>query len=202
VQADEGAETGLPGRRFGSRAPSTGQDSGRHGGCRLLRSARSQISIVLFAVTLTGLLSASIWWKTRDLREQIRSSPAATSSREVIRRAARRRDPDIGGRQKPGPVCRHRGEDGSAYTLRPMTPERWQQVKALFNQALEREPSARAAFIAEHSGGDLELLTAAVATMGACTSPGATPAPPCHAAARRSRFISASGLPIRMMRRA
>jgi serine/threonine protein kinase len=38
-----------------------------------------------------------------------------------------------------------------------MTPERWQQVKSVFNQALEREPPQRLAFLAEHCGEDLEL---------------------------------------------
>ncbi|CAN5221654.1 hypothetical protein BH24PSE2_BH24PSE2_23710 [soil metagenome] len=38
-----------------------------------------------------------------------------------------------------------------------MSPERWQRIKELFGQALEREPSARAAFVAGHSNGDDEL---------------------------------------------
>ncbi len=38
-----------------------------------------------------------------------------------------------------------------------MTPERWQQVKLLFNRAMECEPAARAAFLIEHGGEDLEL---------------------------------------------
>jgi serine/threonine protein kinase len=38
-----------------------------------------------------------------------------------------------------------------------MTPERWQQVKLLFNRAMECEPAARAAFLTEHGGEDLEL---------------------------------------------
>jgi predicted Ser/Thr protein kinase/tetratricopeptide (TPR) repeat protein len=38
-----------------------------------------------------------------------------------------------------------------------LTPERWQQVKALFNEALEREGAARAAFLAERCGDDPEL---------------------------------------------
>lgn len=35
-----------------------------------------------------------------------------------------------------------------------MTPERWQKVKEIFQAALNREPSERAAFISEASGGD------------------------------------------------
>jgi serine/threonine protein kinase/tetratricopeptide (TPR) repeat protein len=38
-----------------------------------------------------------------------------------------------------------------------MTPERWQQVKSLFNRALECEPAARAAFLAQEGGEDSEL---------------------------------------------
>src|ERR1039457_179532 len=39
----------------------------------------------------------------------------------------------------------------------PMTPERWQQVKAIFDQAVDREPAARAAFLRERCGNDEEL---------------------------------------------
>jgi len=35
-----------------------------------------------------------------------------------------------------------------------MTPERWQQVKELFNSALEREQSQRSSFLAEACGDD------------------------------------------------
>jgi non-specific serine/threonine protein kinase/serine/threonine-protein kinase len=38
-----------------------------------------------------------------------------------------------------------------------MTPERWQRVEALFHLALEREPAARAAFVAESAAGDEAL---------------------------------------------
>lgn len=38
-----------------------------------------------------------------------------------------------------------------------MTPERWQQVKTLFHQALECEVPARAAFVADRCAGDPEL---------------------------------------------
>jgi serine/threonine protein kinase len=38
-----------------------------------------------------------------------------------------------------------------------MNPERWQQVKTLFHQALERDPLERAAFLAGHCAGDPEL---------------------------------------------
>jgi WD40 repeat protein/serine/threonine protein kinase len=38
-----------------------------------------------------------------------------------------------------------------------MTPERWQLVKAIFDQAVEREPASRAAFIHERCGNDEEL---------------------------------------------
>src|SRR6266496_405842 len=35
-----------------------------------------------------------------------------------------------------------------------MTPERWKQIDQIFHDALQREPSERAAFIAESCGGD------------------------------------------------
>src|SRR2546427_13188404 len=39
-----------------------------------------------------------------------------------------------------------------------MKPERWQKLDELFHVALEREPSARDAFLAEACGGDNDLL--------------------------------------------
>jgi hypothetical protein len=38
-----------------------------------------------------------------------------------------------------------------------MTPERWQQVERLYQAALEREPSQRAAFLQQVCAGDEEL---------------------------------------------
>ncbi len=38
-----------------------------------------------------------------------------------------------------------------------MTPERWQQVKHIFNAAVEQDPKYRPAFIAEACGADAEL---------------------------------------------
>jgi eukaryotic-like serine/threonine-protein kinase len=38
-----------------------------------------------------------------------------------------------------------------------MTPERWQQIKAIVNDALEREPGERAQFLAQACGGDAAL---------------------------------------------
>src|SRR6266851_6749114 len=38
-----------------------------------------------------------------------------------------------------------------------MTPERWQRVAELFEAALEKEPAARASFLAEAAGGDSTL---------------------------------------------
>jgi eukaryotic-like serine/threonine-protein kinase len=38
-----------------------------------------------------------------------------------------------------------------------MTPEQWQQVERLYQAALEREPSQRAAFLQEACAGDEEL---------------------------------------------
>jgi len=38
-----------------------------------------------------------------------------------------------------------------------MTPERWQQVKQIFNAAVEREPVLRSAFIADACGADTDL---------------------------------------------
>ena len=38
-----------------------------------------------------------------------------------------------------------------------MTPERWQQVKHIFNAAIEQEPKFRPAFLAEACGADAEL---------------------------------------------
>src|SRR2546421_10408499 len=38
-----------------------------------------------------------------------------------------------------------------------MTPERWQQVKALFHAALEREPKFRADFLVKACGADQSL---------------------------------------------
>ena len=40
-----------------------------------------------------------------------------------------------------------------------MTPERWQQIKRLCELALEREPEARAAFLAEACAADSRLRT-------------------------------------------
>jgi serine/threonine protein kinase/formylglycine-generating enzyme required for sulfatase activity/cephalosporin-C deacetylase-like acetyl esterase len=39
-----------------------------------------------------------------------------------------------------------------------MEPDRWRQVEGLYHAALERDPEVRAAFLAEASGGDKELL--------------------------------------------
>jgi hypothetical protein len=38
-----------------------------------------------------------------------------------------------------------------------MTPERWQQVKDIFDGAVECGPASRMAYIGEHCGGDEEL---------------------------------------------
>lgn len=38
-----------------------------------------------------------------------------------------------------------------------MKPDRWQQIKQVFNDALQREPSQRAAFLAEACGNDADL---------------------------------------------
>src|SRR2546423_12430501 len=38
-----------------------------------------------------------------------------------------------------------------------MTPERWQQIKALLESALERDPRERAAFLHEACAGDIAL---------------------------------------------
>src|SRR5215471_4451856 len=38
-----------------------------------------------------------------------------------------------------------------------MTPERWQQVKQIFQSALERSPAERAAFVAQACAGDPAL---------------------------------------------
>ncbi len=43
-----------------------------------------------------------------------------------------------------------------------MTIDQWRQVKDIFEASLEREPSARAQFIAEHCGGDDAIRQAAV----------------------------------------
>ena len=39
-----------------------------------------------------------------------------------------------------------------------MEPNRWREVERLYHAALERDPEVRAAFLAEASGGDDELL--------------------------------------------
>jgi hypothetical protein len=39
-----------------------------------------------------------------------------------------------------------------------MTPERWQQVKDIFDRAVERAPASRIAFIRECCGTDEEQL--------------------------------------------
>src|SRR5260221_7063415 len=39
-----------------------------------------------------------------------------------------------------------------------MEPNRWREVERIYHAALERDPEARAAFLAEASGGDDELL--------------------------------------------
>ncbi len=38
-----------------------------------------------------------------------------------------------------------------------MTPERWQQIKELFNSALEQEVAERSSFLTEACSGDEEL---------------------------------------------
>jgi eukaryotic-like serine/threonine-protein kinase len=38
-----------------------------------------------------------------------------------------------------------------------MTPERWQQVKEIFNSAIQYEPKGRAAFLLQACGGDEAL---------------------------------------------
>lgn len=53
-----------------------------------------------------------------------------------------------------------------------MTPERWQQVKALFDQALEREPSEQQAFLAGACGGDVDLRREVTALLGALEDAG------------------------------
>src|SRR5262245_29437777 len=40
-----------------------------------------------------------------------------------------------------------------------MTPERWQQLKQIFQSALERDPSERSAFLHQACAGDAELLS-------------------------------------------
>ncbi len=39
-----------------------------------------------------------------------------------------------------------------------MQPDRWREVERLYHAALERDPEARTAFLAEASGGDEDLL--------------------------------------------
>ena len=39
-----------------------------------------------------------------------------------------------------------------------MTPERWEQVRALFDDAVDRAPETREAFLQEACGGDVDLL--------------------------------------------
>jgi serine/threonine protein kinase/tetratricopeptide (TPR) repeat protein len=46
---------------------------------------------------------------------------------------------------------------GIEEAMRPMAPERWQQVKELYDAALAREPGSRAAFLAEACAGDPDL---------------------------------------------
>ena len=38
-----------------------------------------------------------------------------------------------------------------------MTPERWQQVKDIFDRAVERDPASRIAFVRDCCGNDDEL---------------------------------------------
>jgi hypothetical protein len=38
-----------------------------------------------------------------------------------------------------------------------MTAERWQQIKTIFDSAVECDPAARAEFVRERCGGDAEL---------------------------------------------
>lgn len=87
---EERPKPGYRGRRFGSRAPSLLARILAVTAAAVLLIGAVAISIVLFAVTLTGLLvfGLYLWWKTRDLREQIRSgSPGGNVIEgEVIRR--------------------------------------------------------------------------------------------------------------------
>ena len=68
-----------------------------------------------------------------------------------------------------------------------MTPERWQQVQRLYQAALEREPSRRAAFLKEACAGD-EALRREVESLLAYQdqAEGFIEAPPLDAAAQRS----------------
>src|SRR5512132_446247 len=43
------------------------------------------------------------------------------------------------------------------FTVRVMTPERWQQLKQLFQSALERKPAERSAFLNQACAGDPAL---------------------------------------------
>ena len=58
-----------------------------------------------------------------------------------------------------------------------MTPERWQQVKELFNSALEREQNQRSAFLAQACGDDeylrseVESLLSSMGEMAASWMP-------------------------------
>ncbi len=46
-----------------------------------------------------------------------------------------------------------------------MSPERWQEAKRLFDEALERSPESRTQFLHEACAGDRELLGEVTATV-------------------------------------
>src|ERR1035438_1972395 len=53
-----------------------------------------------------------------------------------------------------------------------MTPERWQRVKEIFDQAVERDPASRLAYIRERCGDDEELRREAESLLASDTRTG------------------------------
>jgi hypothetical protein len=53
-----------------------------------------------------------------------------------------------------------------------MSPERWQEVEALYHAALEQKPEGRGAFVREASGDDTELLSEVESLLAQASSPG------------------------------
>src|SRR5919107_5887461 len=74
---------------------------------------------------------SGVSWTGTALRDGARASPPDDAARGVERQVSRLGDAERAGESAP------------------MTPERWRQMKAVVQQALERPEDARAAFVAE-----------------------------------------------------
>jgi len=77
-----------------------------------------------------------------------------------------------------------------------MTPERWQQIKHLCELALEREPAARAAFLAEACAADGQLRAEVESLLQGATVEGAGADSPLWRRATPAAFMSPTATPL------